>query len=165
MDLFDRVNGAANYKPKTLVVITGGEPFRQDIAAFANLLIDMGHPVQIETNGTLPPSEGLDARVVVVCSPKTGKINPIMLKRLDCFKYVLHSESVTENGLPIKALGHSAKPFVAQPPEGNRKPVYLQPMDSKNIAQNERNNAAVLKSCLDNGYILQLQIHKLIGVE
>jgi len=43
--------------------------------------------------------------------------------------------------------------------------VYMQPMDCKDPVQNQKNLEAVLQSCLKFGYILQLQIHKLIGVE
>ena len=66
----------------TLVVITGGEPFRQNLTPFVNALLDQGFRVQIETNGTLflPRGNGEDPgfpyyRVTIVCSPKTGKIN------------------------------------------------------------------------------------------
>ncbi|WP_046973456.1 7-carboxy-7-deazaguanine synthase QueE, partial [Dyella japonica] len=47
------VTGEAKTK---LVVITGGEPFRQpEVVNFINYLIDMkGYRVQVETNGTMP---------------------------------------------------------------------------------------------------------------
>ena len=147
-----------------LVVITGGEPFRQDITVLSSVLIALGYPVQVETNGAFAPSEGLDRNVMIVCSPKTGSINKEMFLRADCFKYVMHADSVDpKDGLPILALDHSASPKVARPRQGW--PVYLQPMDSKNIAQNERNLAAVVHSCMEYGYILQLQLHKIIGME
>lgn len=152
-------------QPPYLVVITGGEPFRQNISAFANTLIALGYKVQVESNGTVPPSEGLREEVCIVCSPKTGRMNPKMAERANCFKYVMHADSVDIDGLPIKALDHSANPRVARPPEGNTRPVYLQPMDSKNIAQNHRNIQAVVESCIKHGYQLQLQIHKIVEVE
>jgi len=148
-----------------LVVITGGEPFRQNISLLSNWLIELGYTVQIETNGTLAPSPGLSESVVIVCSPKTGKMNPEIRERADCFKYVMHSESVSHiDGLPLLALDHTAKPEVARPPN-NGKPVYLQPMDSLDIQQNYKNQEAVLLSCMGYGHILQLQLHKIIGVD
>lgn len=153
--------GASN----PLVVITGGEPFRQRVAILANMLIELGFDVQIETNGTLAPEADLHHSVVIVCSPKAGGINPKLASRADCYKYVMSSDSVGDDGLPIFALDHSAKPCVARPPEGNTNPIYLQPADQKNIAQNHRNVAAVRDSCMRNGYILQLQVHKIVGVE
>jgi organic radical activating enzyme len=44
-------------------------------------------------------------------------------------------------------------------------PIYVQPMDSKDDEQNKQNLAAALNSAMKFGYILQLQIHKIIGVE
>ena len=38
-----------------LVVITGGEPFRQNLSYLLRALTEHGYYVQIETNGTLPP--------------------------------------------------------------------------------------------------------------
>lgn len=155
---------SAECKGPRLVVITGGEPFRQNISPLANVLVKAGFMVQVESNGTLPPSKDLSDDVVIVCSPKTGNVNPKMYTRANCFKYVMHADSVDPiDGLPILALDHSARPKVARPRPGAR--VYLQPMDVKNIAQNHRNMVAVRDSCIQNGYILQLQLHKIIGVE
>lgn len=148
-----------------LVVITGGEPFRQAraVSFLCDELIERGYKVQIETNGTLPP-DGLDPDVVVVCSPKAGKVHPIIAKRADAWKYVLSYDSVDPfDGLPILALNHTASPRVARP--SNNGPVYLQPMDAKNDAVNRSNLLAVIDSCLQHGYILQLQTHKIIGME
>jgi 7-carboxy-7-deazaguanine synthase len=162
-DLLEEITGIV--RPPYLVVITGGEPFRQPICNFANILAGLGYMVQIETNGTFPPSDGLRDDIYIVCSPKTGRMNPTMAERADCFKYVLHADSIAGDGLPIKALDHNVKVQVARPPVNNTRPVYLQPMDSKNIAQNHRNTQAVVESCITHGYQLQLQIHKIIGAE
>lgn len=151
-------------EPEELVVITGGEPFRQNISILANTLYALGYKVQVETNGTLPPSPLLHQGVTIVCSPKAGKINPEMKARANCFKYVMHADSVSEHdGLPILALDHSAAPYVARPRLGC--PVYLQPMDSQDEEQNKRNIEAVRDSVMKFGYLLQLQIHKIVGVE
>ena len=40
-------------RPSGLVVLTGGEPFRQDIGPLIELLLEAGYEIQIETNGTL----------------------------------------------------------------------------------------------------------------
>lgn len=149
-----------------LVVITGGEPFRQNLTP---LLEDLGKSrmtVQIETNGTLPPSVGLPDKVVIVCSPKTAKLNPMIVNRIDYFKYVLSYASVDpDDGLPVLALGNGRE-RIARPPFAFNKPIYLQPMDP-NSTENEynKNLNAVIKSCMKFGHILQLQIHKLVGVE
>ena len=153
-------------KPPYLVVITGGEPFRQNITILANALLAIGYTVQVETNGTLPPSEGLRNDVMIVCSPKAGKLNYAIAQRVDCFKYVMHADSVDEtDGLPVLALDHSARPRVARPPEGFKGAIFLQPMDCKDYDQNQRNIQAVVQSCMKHGYLLQLQVHKIVGVE
>lgn len=148
----------------SLVVITGGEPFRQNIAMLANTLVAVGVKVQVETNGTLPPSQGLRESVAIVCSPKTGKVNKLLLPRIDAWKYVARAQDLAcDDGLPVMALGHTAVPRLARP-IGNA-PVYLQPMDEQDDNLNKLNQKAVVDSCLKHGYRLCLQMHKIIGVE
>lgn len=147
-----------------LIVITGGEPFRQNLTLLVKTLRRY-YRIQIETNGTLgiDDPEAFDF-VDVVCSPKSGKVHYSIVAHAKWFKYVLHHESVdNEDGLPIFALDHSASPRVFRPPMGT--PIYLQPMDCKDEETNKLNMRAVLASCLKFGYTLQIQTHKIIGVE
>ena len=160
-----------------LIVITGGEPFRQKIGPLLLALIKAGHFVQIETNGTLPPSQTPDNEVVyqtdigrrrgayIVCSPKSGKVNAKLAREACCFKYVMDADSVHSDGLPIEALGHTANPHIARPPEWWDRPIYLQPADHQDPVANARNIAAVVSSAMTHGYTIQLQIHKLLGME
>jgi 7-carboxy-7-deazaguanine synthase len=150
-----------------LVVITGGEPFRQNLSVLLQELVNIGFTVQIETNGTLPISrvhpEVMQA-ITIVCSPKTGKINSGIYKYAECFKYVLDCDSIdATDGLPILALGHTASPKVARPRPGAL--IYVQPMDTGDAVKNIRNVEAVKKTCMTYGYVMQLQMHKLIGVQ
>lgn len=163
---------ADRWRKPGLVVITGGEPFRQDLQMLFDVLTNERHFVQVETNGTLPPTPykynldiGKREGVYIVCSPKAGKVNSLLASEACCFKYVLEANSMWTDGLPLQALGHSASPYVARPPEGWERPIYLQPMDAQDPVENAENVEAVRKSCMKHGYILQLQIHKLIGVE
>ncbi len=164
------VTHCRNAAPRTtahpLVVITGGEPFRQNIAPLIRQLVSKGFRVQIETNGTLYVEDLPWDSITVICSPKTGKITPKLLTRVDAFKYVMSARNVSQvDGLPILALDHTASPQVARPPEGNTKPVYLQPMDEQNELHNELNLNACIRSCMTYGYTLQVQLHKIIGME
>lgn len=154
-----------NRKAKPIVVITGGEPFRQNIAYLANTLIAIGHTVQIETNGTLPASKGLSEQAVIVCSPKTGSVNSKLWPRISAYKYVASADDLMDDGLPSKALGHTARPHLARPHATFTGPVYLQPMDEQDRDLNKTNMIAVVDSCLDHGYTLCLQTHKIVGVE
>jgi 7-carboxy-7-deazaguanine synthase len=168
-----KAQGLALHNP--LIVITGGEPFRQNLFHFVKLAIGKWHTVQIETNGTLGPLDSgfaslcsldttLKARCFIVCSPKTGKINAELLPLICCFKYVVTDGQVADDGLPTKVLGHSAVPMVARPPEGFSGVVYVQPADLKDEKKN-RQNLRHAKFSATKGHTLQLQIHKIIGVE
>jgi len=150
--------------PLGLVVITGGEPFRQNITRLVNFLIGNGYTVQIETNGTLTIDHDLNEKVHIVCSPKTDKLNSSLKEREVVYKYVIeHNGTSTTDGLPIRALGNKVTRQVARPPGGS--PVYVSPMDSKNVKLNTLNIKETVNSVMKHGHILSLQTHKLIGVE
>jgi 7-carboxy-7-deazaguanine synthase len=151
-----------------LIVITGGEPFRQNLSPLLWQLQAREFPVQIETNGSLAllKSDCLVNwdKVTIVCSPKTGKVNPVIAAHAACYKYVLSHDSVSFiDGLPLLALHHPASPKIARPTR--KLPIYLQPMDSQNAITNYLNLQAVIKSCMTFGYILQLQVHKILELE
>lgn len=159
-----------------LVVITGGEPFRQNIHPLVELLIAEGFTVQVETNGTLaPPTIGfpelcsLDTnernKCFIVCSPKAGRVNPVTASLVCAYKYVMAHDSVGKDGLPLLALGHSASPHVARPHEGFKGVTYLQPCDDKDVVINSANLRECVKSVMLHPYVLQLQVHKIIDVE
>lgn len=154
----------------SLVVITGGEPFRQNIEPLVTLLLDYGYTVQVESNGTLQPRGAFPfshERFTLVISPKTGKINPRMAVNAHAYKYVLSHDSVAEDGLPVAALGHPLgnAPHIARPPLGWEGPVYLNPMDAKDPKANHRNLQAVAEIVLNKpGYIMGVQLHKLVGL-
>ena len=162
----------ASHISQGLVVITGGEPFRQDLRFLFAELLRAGYYVQVETNGTLRPSAfdyTIDIThrkgVFIVCSPKAGKINEVCLSQVCALKYVLHADAISsEDGLPTSALGHSAHPILARPPADWDRLVYLQPEDSQDEEQNRINLNYAVKACLHHGYILQIQLHKYLGV-
>lgn len=144
-----------------LVVITGGEPFRQDIGELVSALFAAGYRVQIETNGILRPSAGFPYdECSVVCSPK-GPVDPIIGTRAIAYKYVGAAEDLSPiDGLPLTGLNGAMpdRPF-------DNQPVYLQPMDEKDTEKNQANQRAIVASCLKYGHILCLQLHKIIGKE
>lgn len=144
-----------------LVVITGGEPFRQSLGGLMALLADQGRIVQIETNGTLYDTEFPWGLATIVCSPKAG-VNPQLAERVDAWKYVLRAGEVdSEDGLPTSALGLGIRPGR---PTGSV-PVFVQPMDEQDDNRNARNLAAAVGSCLRFGYRLSIQMHKAARVE
>jgi organic radical activating enzyme len=137
------------------------------------MLVEIGYFVQIETNGTFNPPEDIeyscatDERkgVYIVCSPKAGKVRTMIHECACCYKYVGSAGNLDkDDGLPIWPLEHPSNGRVARP-ENEMIPVYLQPTDHKDPVKNLANREAVILSCLKHGYILQLQVHKIIDME
>ena len=150
----------SNVLPSGLVVLTGGEPYRQHLLPFVSLLLDRGHKVQIETNGTL--YEELPEAVVVVCSPKTATVNPQLAMRADAWKYVVASGQVEEDGMPSIALGsmRPARPYMGTP----KHKIYMQPLDEQDAVRNAANMQTAVDLCLKHGWRLCLQVHKIAGL-
>lgn len=148
-----------------LVVLTGGEPFRQNIAPLVLKLFDRGFRVQVETNGTL----WLDdfpwnhPWVTVVCSPKTH-VNARVIPNVDHWKYVIDHRHVDEaTGLPSQVLGLYVPGIYLSDTDPSR--IWISPMDEQNEVANALNRQACVKSALRFGYRISLQSHKLLGVE
>lgn len=159
-----RLDGLPVKRPATLVVITGGEPFRQDIRAIVKRLTDYGYQVQIETNGTLYPGSDFPWNLVtVVCSPK-GAIHPQLMKHIRALKYVIRDGNVSAyDGLPTATLGRTSSP--GRPNVDFTGEVYIQPLDEQEEHTNRINRNAAMTSCRIYGYTLCLQTHKLLGLE
>ncbi|MBY0406918.1 MAG: 7-carboxy-7-deazaguanine synthase QueE [Rickettsiales bacterium] len=141
---------------RKLAVITGGEPLRQNIAPLCEGLIAEGFTVQIETNGTL--FQELPPEVKIICSPKNtgGHYAPVredVLARTQALKFILSTRR--EGYQDVGEVGQTAY----------RTPVYVQPMDEQDEAQNAANLAYAAQMALNRGYILSLQTHKILGIE
>jgi 7-carboxy-7-deazaguanine synthase len=160
-----------------LVVITGGEPLRQQTGVewlTLHLQQKLGCYVQVETNGTLPPpgistlNKDVSERrgLYIVVSPKAGRVNPETAKWACAYKYVMNHRSIAEDGLPQHALHHTLGTLkLARPPADFKGTIYLQPQDDQDAAINKLNQDACVESCMRHGYVLQLQTHKLLGLE
>ncbi len=140
----------------SLVVITGGEPFRQNIIPLCEELLKDNFQVQIETNGTL--FQDLPDRVNIVCSPKnpTGKYYPIradLLPKISAFKFLI-------------SAGNKKYSFVPDVGQNQyQTPVYLQPIDEYDQNKNEKNRKLTIKLANKNGCRLSLQTHKFWGID
>lgn len=166
------VEAAAGLMPGlALIVITGGEPFRQ--AGSGMLIRDLllKNPswiVQIETNGVLglPANfpEDMKDRVFIVVSPKRGYVHKKLYPYVSALKYVIQSGCVDpKDGLPTAVLDTEvpiAKPW----PEYNGL-VFVMPYDSRNPDEWGKHVYEAVKSCMMFGYRLGVQIHKVIGME
>ncbi|MEQ1789211.1 MAG: 7-carboxy-7-deazaguanine synthase QueE [Rickettsiales bacterium] len=136
-----------------LVVITGGEPFRQNIAPFCEELLKAGFAVQIETNGTL--YRELPKNVDIICSPKnTGQgympLRGDLLERVSALKYIISAGDTAYNHVPETSQNI---------------PIFVQPMDEGDIVKNSANTKLAVEFCLQHGYRLSLQTHKILNIE
>lgn len=149
-----------------LVVITGGEPFRQDIAPLVQHLFLGGYTVQIETSGCLTVPNFPWHSCTVVCSPKTI-INPVVLKYCHHWKFVVdrdseyieigctQTRSQRKQRIPELLLERIKNPHR----ENDR--VYLMPLTD----EHEQENIERAKElCLQYGFTLCLRIHNLLGI-
>lgn len=167
LDLTEHVSGTVPIRgefalvDRHLVVITGGEPFRQNIAPLVTHLLEAGFDVQIETNGTLYLD--IHPRATIVCSPKTPRINTDLAMRAKAFKYVMDAGHVhPDDGLPTGALGCYGTP--ARPPRGWEGRIYLQPLDEGDPEKNKNNLAVCVQSVMKHGYNLCIQTHKIANL-
>ncbi|MCC8417051.1 MAG: 7-carboxy-7-deazaguanine synthase QueE [Rickettsia endosymbiont of Bryobia graminum] len=140
----------------TLIVITGGEPFRQNIEPLCSILLKLGHTIQIETNGTL--YRDIPNSIHIVCSPKAQNNG-----------YSLIREDLLPKLQAVKFLIAKNLPYYSQVPElGQTKyniPVFIQPMDQCDQTLNKENEQLAIELALKYGYRLSLQIHKILKIE
>ena len=141
---------------RCLVVITGGEPLRQNIAPLCAALLDLHFSVQIETNGTLwrPLPDAVD----IVCSPKnTGSgykpLRADLLERVTAIKFII---SATMPGYTdVAEVGQSAYKL----------PVYLQPMDEYDPEKNAANYRRALELAeIRQNCLIGVQLHKIYNI-
>lgn len=137
----------ANDGPE-LVVLTGGEPFIWDIGPIVQRLQAIGKKVQIETNGTIHPDGHFPDGCVIVCSPKTRRVN--LEVHGDWYWKLL----VDENGI----LPSTFDPVAAG--EADVSNVFLQPLWDSQGAHEK-----VVELCIKHGYRMSYQWHKVIGIE
>lgn len=182
VDLIERINSSAK-----LIVVTGGEPFLQDLSYFIHAVKRRRGPhVQIETAGTLwdpwldrlgltwstePVNleSKMHADYSIVVSPKTPSVNPNVMRRAMAWKYIIRSEGNDPmDGLPIANTQVKGGPLadLCRPPDGFPKHhVYLQPMDTQETMPNLMNQQTAVNLCLEHGYRLCLQTHKIVRLD
>lgn len=160
------------------IVLTGGEPLRQNVGPLIRALIKQGHRVQIETAGVIGPQEELlpfieRGHLLYVVSPKTPRVHGWFRQHVLHWKYIIAADDyLVEDGLPWrstqKKVDGAEVVAIARPPfSGPLHPVtvWVSPRDDQDEARNEANRQAAVSSCLQFGYRLSLQTHKIVGVE
>lgn len=171
IDILNEVDFIAKSQAfKPIVVITGGEPFQYNINELVHRLYNNNYSVHIETSGSVAVPDFPYSKTFIVCSPKTSRINPLIHQKADIFKYVLQHDQVSkDDGLPFTNTQDEngqprtlARPKYCAYTDSWKTPVYITPCDdgeySKNILQ-------CVESSLKYGYIFNLQMHKIVGVD
>lgn len=136
------VKMVASFPNHRLVVLTGGEPMRQNIIPLIAELLSAGvEDVQIETAGTLwlersDPNRGTlagwinDGAVELVCSPKTPSVHPMIVRWCKHYKYIIESGKLDPvDGLPA---------WGTQPNNSDKPQRLFRPWDDDGIAYRDR---------------------------
>jgi len=159
-----------------LIVITGGEPFRQNVLPLLKLLHEIqatySFNVQFETNGTIAPPHWhwttdhinhINCFYIVV-SPKTPKVHKDIEIAAFAWKYIVAADLVCLDGLPTSALGQAHRP--ARPEDMNAKVhnIYVIPEDDGVQSHYKRNLEQCVEISLEHQYTLQIQLHKHLGI-
>ena len=132
------------------VCITGGEPLLQARALrpLVEMLLESGHEIQVQTNGTLPP---LAYPIHYSVSPKRLECNARIVQQADELKFVIAGEKKEEELFILEFL---ARYRVMD------KPIILQPVD---------NRPEAVETCLHLvkehvEWRVMLQQHKVMGI-
>jgi len=161
-------------KTHNLAVITGGEPFLQNIAPLCENLLRHNFAVQIETNGTI--FRPIPPEVCIICSPKNtgrgyGKIRPDLLDRLSAIKFIISASNPLYQDIPaIYTHKQNRQDKRDKHDSQDKEPmqnidVYLQPMDEYDKAKNQRNVEYTRKLAEQYGCKISIQLHKILGIQ
>lgn len=160
------------------VVLTGGEPFRQNICPLILALNKAGGDgcrVQIETAGTLtlnPQAMSLlfggSRTNLIVVSPKTAKIDPLIEKYAYCYKYIVRAgdqnhftPQQSTQGLAVVKPLFCPKTTPLGPIDSV---IYVQPMDEQDEVKNRANAEHTARLAMKHNLRISIQMHKICGV-
>jgi len=153
------------------VVITGGEPLRQPLAPIVNALYNLNLAVQLETAGTLWQTD-LEAEgpPLLVCSPKTGTVASGVRRWCLDYKYIIREGEVGSRGIPDRSTQEPGRALNLYYPEEPDCTIWLQPCAEYNadgtpdVVRNHHNTQLTVALCMEHGYRLSLQTHKVVGL-
>lgn len=167
-----------------LVVITGGEPLLQNIAPLCQELLARGLRVQIETAGTVWPTQmsaliedALQRQHILVgedlsfvCSPKTGTVHKEIERWCQDYKYPLRAGGAEfTTGLPVWSTQSEGKAMEAYRPPPHAD-IWLQPMmeyaqdGTVDEAATQANTQYCIQTAMEHGHRLSIQVHKILNL-
>lgn len=143
------IKSAVAHQPENLVVITGGEPFRQwneGLERLVRALQASGRKVQYETSGKagIPSDHG----GFVVCSPKPVQaphLEPALVSRVDAFKFVVDAD--------IRPVLRFVETHAVDPAK-----VWLMPLGAFRQEQMQR-MVTVWDLCVRHGFNFSPRLH------
>jgi 7-carboxy-7-deazaguanine synthase len=147
-----------------LIVITGGEPMRQNIYPLCRELDFLGFRVQIETAGTFW-IENIEKVAEIICSPKTPTIHPMIYSYATAFKYVISTRTYDpslKTYIPFTGTQPGSRSALLAAPR-HRSQVYLSPMDEGDERLNSENRYLVGRLAIEYGVRAGIQLHKFLG--
>jgi len=139
------------YKAKHLV-ITGGEPCIYDLTDLCTQFESAGYSCQVETSGTFEIKVSVDCWVTL--SPK--------INMKGGYKVLKSSyQKASEIKYPIARKSHidELKGVIANNKLSDKK-IYLQP-----ISMNPKSTQLAIESCIENNWMLSVQLHKYLDIE
>lgn len=88
------------------------------------------------------------------------------------YKYLIDAEEIQDDdGFPLVSLQHPNNPTLWKPEKfdlhflaGVGK-IFLSPTDVKDPVRNHANMKRATELCMQHGYRLSLQLHKILGIE
>ncbi|OGC95795.1 MAG: hypothetical protein A2W25_15070 [candidate division Zixibacteria bacterium RBG_16_53_22] len=194
-DILCRVAEAAIYMGAPtvpLVVITGGEPLRQNITQLVKGLLENSIRVEVETAGTIMPPELAESLATfyrtgdfrLICSPKTPDINLLVALYCDTYKYVVQvGDGCFDEGTPCSNTQYKGgkREQLYHPGGAKWVSIFVQPMEEykdagwfdlllgreRRAPDDEKtlaNHAYAVKIAQRYGYRVSIQIHKLLGL-
>jgi organic radical activating enzyme len=154
-----------------LVVLTGGEPLRQNVVPLARALVTNGFAVQVETAGSFWPAklEDLIAKdlscVSVVVSPKTFSVHAGVHAHAMAWKYIIGLDDwLDADGLPLFSTQEKGKHTKLARPHSSvpRQNIWVQPRDDYDPEKNRDNRMRCIQLVQTHGYRMSLQTHKIL---
>jgi len=139
------------YKAKH-IVITGGEPCIYDLTELCSAFERVEYACQVETSGTFEIR--VSEQCWVTLSPK--------INMKGGYKVLASSYQVaSEIKYPIARESHieDLKNIINENKVGN-KPIYLQP-----ISMSAKATQLAIKTCIENNWLLSVQLHKYLDIE
>ncbi len=152
-DLVIQVEHFRNDYPQFQVVITGGEPFEQDIAPFVHRLKQLDYFVCIETNGSVYFETEIDWFTLSPKDVLNFRIDDRFKSRINEFKLIVNENLTISHVQEVSANAPSV-------------PVFLQP-NHKN-PNRYRDTYDFYLACIQNGIHnirLGMQLHRIYDID